>query len=227
MILELYFNDKDIKDNHRGFVVAFIKETLSKYDETLFNKLYGKQGTNIKDFCFSVYYKKDSENFKVFISSYNNVLITRIYNACLKVRRRTPLIKCNLSISPKIIGNKIKFMSPLLLRLHSKELNIDEYITYQHPLFNEILNENVKSLCEKYNIKYSPIALKPIEPKNTRTKSLTASYVGTIGTFEIDATDEIKEFLSQTGLGSRRGEGFGLFGQDDTHKQMPATVSGS
>lgn len=235
MRLELRFKAVDgyIPLDYRPFVMSFFKGSLSRLYKNVFDEMYSKDNLKPKSFTFGVYLgkselKKDrfilaNNEFKVIISSYDYSTIMYMYNSLLLNRRKEFRIPLNTSVileSVRItdIDNikgeivKIKFISPLLVRSHTESGDI--YLDYQAPDFNEKLNIVVSNFVNTLNIeelKGKKIILTPIKPKKTIVKNMNLYFPASFGEYELKGDEKLLNYLLSAGIGSRRGEGFGLF----------------
>jgi CRISPR-associated endoribonuclease Cas6 len=230
--LHLQFSLKNeyLSNDFRMVIISFLKKALSdKYSEE-YEKLYSLN--NIKDFTFSVYFPNSSiekhhiyvpdKKMSVTFSGYRDELIIKFYNAMLKYKNHDYPMKNNqtmtlkrirLSPTRKAKGSQciIKFLSPLLVRKHTKEKDI--YLTYEDEGFLEQLNINTKKLLESINVKekYTIKSFKPLKAAVTVVKHDDLLYQANIGTYFIEADNELINILYKAGLGSKRGLGFGMF----------------
>ncbi len=235
MQLELLFtaNDGFVPVDYRPFIMSFFKGSLNNFYKSVFNELYSKDNIKAKSFTFSTYFQKSTmkngkiilptKKFKVVISSYDYTLIMYLYNSILpkfKKKFTIPMktsitltginIKDNTDIKKDEI--KIRFLSPLLVR--DKTDNQEKYLDYLEDEFNEKLNIVVKNFIDTLpNIKFKneKIELVPIQPKRTVIKCMNLLFNASYGTFILKGDPKLLTYLHNSGIGSRRGEGFGMF----------------
>ena len=235
MRLELRFKALDgyIPLDYRPFIMSFFKGALSKLYNNIFTEMYSKDNLKPKSFTFCVFLgkselKKDrfilpNNQFKVVISSYDYATIMYMYNSLLPNRNKNFKIPLNTSVildsvyikdieSIKSDKIKIKFLSPLLVRSHTNES--DKYLDYTAQDFNEKLNitiNNFIDILDEEDLKGEKIILTPIKPKKTVVKNMNLYFPASFGEYEIQGNQKLLNYLLNAGIGSRRGEGFGMF----------------
>lgn len=235
MQLELLFraNEGFVPVDYRPFVMSSFKGALSKLYKNVFNEIYSKDNIQAKSFTFSTYFQKSTiengkiilptKKFKVVLSSYDYSLIMYLYNSMLLKLNKTFTISMKTSVTitgvnikdvPDIDKNEIKiqFLSPLLVRDKTEER--EKYIDYRESDFNEKLNIVVKNFINTIpdaKFENEKIELIPIQPKRTVVKCMKLSFNSTYGIFILKGDARLLTYLHNSGIGSRRGEGFGMF----------------
>lgn len=235
MQLELLYtaNDGFVPVDYRPFVMSGFKGSLNTLYKNVFNEMYSKDNIQAKSFTFSTYFQKSkmengkiilpTKRFKVTLSSYDYSTIMFLYNSMLLKLNKTfnipmkstvTLTGVNIKDIPDIEKDevKIQFLSPLLVRDKSDEKEV--YIDYNATDFNDKLNVVVKNFIDTLsNVKFEneKIELVPIEPKRTVVKSMGLLFNSTYGTFTLKGDQKLLTYLQNSGIGSRRGEGFGMF----------------
>ena len=234
MQLELLYtaNDGFVPVDFRPFVMSNFKGALSKLYKDIFEEMYSKDNIKPKSFTFSVYFQKSkmegnkiilpTKRFKVTISSYDYSTIMYLYNAMLVKRGNTfsapmktsvTLTGVNIKDTPDLDKNevKIQFLSPMLVRDRSDEKEI--YLDYTASDFNEKLNIVVKNFIDTLDTKFEneKIELIPVQPKRTVVKSMGLLFNSSYGIYILKGDAKLLTYLQNSGIGSRRGEGFGMF----------------
>jgi CRISPR-associated endoribonuclease Cas6 len=231
MKLHLGFNLKelDVNNDYRYTIVSLIKKVLSDSYVDDYNNIYSTN--NIRSYTFSAYFPNCSLNEKyisvpskkmfITLTAYEDDFILKLYNSFLKFKFKSYPLKDNqvitlnkvrLSITNKIEATKvvIKFLSPLLVRKHIDDK--DYYLSYKDGDFNEYLNYNTVKLAENLKIPCnSKIQLTELKSKITVVKSDDLLFQSNIGTFILEGDNNIINMLYKTGMGSKRGLGFGMF----------------
>ena len=234
MKLELRFTttNKDIPLDWRPFVMSFFKGALNKLYSNIFDEMYSKDNLKQKSFTFSTYFYQakiignkielPTNKFTVTISSCDYSTIMYMYNSLL-LRRGKPFnipMKNSITLNTLNIKEgelidkdsiKIRFLSPLLVR--KRENDKDFYIDFNSPDFNSQLNENIIQFIETlpYKIEKNNITLTPINAKRTVIKNMGLNFNASYGEFILSGNTELLNILFESGIGSRRGEGFGMF----------------
>lgn len=235
MQLELLFtaNDGFVPVDYRPFIMSFFKGNLNNLYKNVFNELYSKDKIKAKSFTFSTYFQKSTmkngkiilptKKFKVVISSYDYTLIMFLYNSILPKLKKVFIIPMKSSVTltginikdiPDIEKNEIKiqFLSPLLVR--DKTEKQEKYLDYLETDFNEKLNVVVKNFIDtipEVKFENEKIELIPIKPKKTVIKCMNLLFNASYGTFILKGDPKLLTYLHNSGIGSRRGEGFGMF----------------
>jgi CRISPR-associated endoribonuclease Cas6 len=155
MIFLLKKPELDI-EYHRAFL-SLLKKSFQETFTKVFQKLYGT-GTKMKPFTFRVFMPQPkfsektialgSKEITLNFSTYYSELGIYFYRSLVKKRKRFkayPLpgdnslrLKRVHLIKEKPIKSTeavFKTLSPFLVRLHHKETNQDDYITWNHNLF--------------------------------------------------------------------------------------------
>jgi CRISPR-associated endoribonuclease Cas6 len=231
--LKFFLRDAEITVDYRACIMSFLKFALEKRYPAVYEGLYGSN--NIKLFSFSVYlpgakregkrYILSGNSFFVKFSSSDKEFLFRLYNAL------RALAKIEKFVYPLPFGNVmslggvgysnvseiaadkviIKFLSPLLVRDHSRENNVDKYLDYQDEGFEEKLSEIVETYLKKRGIEGQKIELKPLKAGRTVAICMKLKFNCSYGVFELSARPDVINELYLAGMGSRRSEGFGLF----------------
>ncbi len=234
MQLELLFraNDGFVPVDYRPFVMSVFKGALSKLYKNVFNDIYSKDNIQSKSFTFSTYFQKSTmqngkiilptKRFKAILSSYDYSLIMYLYNSMLLRLNKTFAIPMKTSVTltgvnikdvPDIEKDEIKiqFLSPMLIR--DRGVDKERYIDYQEDDFNEKLNIVTKNFIDTLDVKFSneKIELVPVQPKRTVVKCMGLLFNSSYGTYILKGDPKLLTYLYKSGIGSRRGEGFGMF----------------
>jgi len=222
-------NEK-ISQNYRFALLSFFKKCLQKSYPEDYEKFYSAQNPVIKPFTFSVSFSKSEMQkdfvyapdkfMNVYITGLDEAFIIKLYNSFLKEKFKPypfpentiTLKKVNFVPQADIKGEKalIKFMSPLIVRIHNGEN--DRYLDFSDENFNDTLNVNTKAVFEKFGFTgYEPIKIMPLKAKKTVVKSDGLCFNASVGIFSIEGDTRVLSVLYRMGMGSRRSEGFGMF----------------
>lgn len=214
-------NEKFPKD-YRRIIMSYIKNALSQYDETTYQKYYHEKDPIIKPFTFSVYYNhpafegetiliKDKivklnisiQDYSLAITLYNSVNHQR--NIPFPITNNTMILK-NITMIPEdeITTDQItiKFMSPLVVR--ERKGQKDWYYSYsEEGKFKEILKQNLK---EQLTISQIPLEalesfeIEAVQPKKTIIKFYEKKIEASVGTYILKGNEELLNFLYQCGM---------------------------
>lgn len=231
MKLHLGFSLKEINVNNdfRFSIVSLIKKVLSDNYPEDFNSIYSNN--RIKSYTFSAYFPDcilneryisvPNRQMAITLTAYEDDFIVKLYNAFLNFKYKSYPLKDNQIITlnnVRLANTKsidatqtvIKFLSPLLVRKHIDDK--DNYLTYKDDEFNKYLNYNTSKLAVKLNVPYnSDIKLTGLKGKTTVVKMDGLLYQANIGNFILEGDNAVINMLYKTGLGSKRGLGFGMF----------------
>ncbi len=231
LIISFNLKHEKITNDYRGFLLSFLKFSLSKEYDDFFQKTY-LDGPLAKPFSFSVYIKNlihengfiisphktitmiiSSNDYELILLLYNSMLLNKNKYTPIKPNNSAKLIRISLKYLDEITENEIqiKMLSPLLVRLHEKESNVDEYLTIQDNKFEEKLNDNVKRMLKDFNIVDDSFLIEPIKANKVVVPIMRINYDATLGTFLLKGKKETLNLLYKIGIGSRRNYGFGLF----------------
>lgn len=221
--------------DYRPYIMSYFKAALSQSYAQIFNEQYNKDLLKPKSFTFAVLFKDSKitgeeiefkgNQFSVIFSSFDNSFLLYLYNALVRKRNQTKNFNQEFAIKLKRIylsplpvikseSVKIKFLSPLLVRQHDKEANKDIYLTFNDADFNNQLNVIVQYFISQNDIAYDKpikILLIPKKARTTVVKNMDLMFCASIGEFELQGEKELLNILHKSGLGSRRGQGFGMF----------------
>ncbi len=229
-IIEFAITKRCLSIDYRYACMSFIKNILAKHYPKKLDELYGSNV--MKQFTFSLFVPKakiDNKTIqcgedKIFleISSADEAFIYMLYNGALRERGKAYpfpdelfVVVKNVKIAkiPQITAStvKIKMKSPLLVRKHISSSNIDEYLTPQDGEFDDIFQLNTNNLLSAINKSPEQVKLTPINCKNTAVLLKGKYFKCNYGIFLLSGTPELLTLLSNTGIGSRRSQGFGMF----------------
>ena len=229
LILGFELSSENVDINYRTSILSYIKHLLyTKYQDD-FNELFNTP--TMKSYTFSVYFPgvimKDSaliveeKQMSVSISGLDKALIAKLYNASLAMKHKSYPLKDNKMTLKKVricnavknINkiNLIKFLCPLIVR--KREDNKDTYLTFNDQDFSKYLNITVDNLITQLGVEINEknITLTPYRARTTVVKQNDLAFEVSIGVFVLEGSPELIEVLYQTGIGSRRGQGYGMF----------------
>lgn len=228
LILGFELTAKEVELNYRETVLSFIKHMLSFKYPSDYEQLFTQP--IMKSYSFSVYFPDvalsqnivlaSDKQMSVTITGCDNILIAKLYNSALFMKNKSyPMLNNSMTLKkvrldnfiPKIQEkNLIKFLSPLVVR--KRVDNKDTYLNFDDQEFNKYINISIENLCNQLGI--SPcgtIKLTPFNAKKTVIKQDNLFFEANLGTFVLEGDKDIISLLYQTGIGSRRSQGFGMF----------------
>ena len=144
---------------------------------------------------------------------YNSLLLKRKQEYKIPLNNTITLNSLNIKENELIDSSeiKIKFISPLLVR--KRENGKDTYLDYTSKDFNNQLNQVVMQFIETLQEKFdnTEISLTPIKASRTIVKNMGLKFNASYGEFLLKGDKKLLNYLLESGIGSRRGEGFGMF----------------
>lgn len=166
-------------------------------------------------------------NFILSITTYSQFDGINLYNAFLTMRNKEyPLPSCNtmtleeitLAATKTITDDRIivKMLSPLVVRDHVKG-RADKYYIIDEENFADSLKICVDNQLKSENLELvnDVKIIIPVNKDKTNFKTVVTSFGiqirCSIGVFELSGNSKLLDFLYQSGMGSKRSQGFGMF----------------
>jgi len=224
---------------YRRNITAMLKEALLTNQKTVktFEGLYRSKIANTqKPFTFSVYIpqttnvRRGDANFisteadcvNLIFSSSDEAIFCDIYNALCTLDHSYPVfagIKTRLktfrllsSVKIQHAEQKFKTLAPFVLSRVDKGRS-NGWVRSCDPVFSQMLKT---SICSQAAVFLKPMQVSPdqIVIKNFNLKEATVTNYKVApamrGTIEISAPTEVLQLLYDSGLGSKRSQGFGM-----------------
>ena len=94
-------------------------------------------------------------------------------------------------------------------RINNKDIYLDFTASNFNEKLNVVVNNFIQTLPNYFGEK--EIILTPIKAKRTVVKNMKLNFNASFGEFYLQGDVELLNYLLESGLGSRRGEGFGMF----------------
>lgn len=217
---------------YRKSIISFIKLSLSEYNEQYYKKYYNNKDTIIKPYTFAVFFhnpkfeedkisiKEKRLELNISIADYETSII--FYNAFNHQKnKKFSLDKNSLTLEninmllEKTIDSEeitIKFMSPLVVRNHSRDN--DYYYSFNDQEFNDILKVNIKQELKITDIPeklVDNLEINAIKAKKVIVKFYEKEIETSTGIFKIYGDRQLLKYLYDAGIGSKRSSGFGMF----------------
>lgn len=227
--LENSFLPKDMDK----LIVSYLKAATMNYDKDLYNKLYDKSRSIIKQYTYSYYlpnahFKGDlielgRNEFSLFFSDSDQKELMHFFNAFQMFKfRQYPmqgnsmqLVSVYMQKLDDITDNEIviKIQSPLIVRRHNSDDNTDIYYNCDMAGFAEALQENVRIFIEKTGLDISDdgFSIQVIKGKKVVVPVFGRNTDASIGIYKLTGSRELLNILYLAGIGARRSEGHGKF----------------
>ena len=232
--LTMKIANPDIPIEIRRAVLSYIKNALDNCNNGKYYDDYFKDNQQ-KDYCFSVIMKKaeykkdivtvDGDEIKILFSAGNKTGMI-LFSAFIAQKNKPYPLKNGNSMTLKAITNiktkeitnsKVIFKTTLggglCVREHIREGNKDKYYVYNDNDFREKLGEVL--LRQVTNAGFSRekgmnIKVNPIQCKKVVSKHYNGFIDLSIGMLEVEADPKVLQYFYESGIGSRKSEGFGM-----------------
>ena len=232
--IDISLGEAILPRDNRPYFLSLIKKVLSENCSELYKKLYDSGATPMKNMCFATKFSQPKfEGDSIFlidkeilmsISTSDSIFGIDLYNSFLTIKnKKFPILDKNYFLvksvrientqqikSDKII---ITMISPLVVRSHEKG-RPDKYYIYDEAGFADAFFEVTKNQLEKLagvHINYGDITIAPVKARKTVERAFNVNVRCSLGQFVLAGKPEILEFLYQTGIGSKRSQGNGMF----------------
>lgn len=214
-------------------IVSFLKASIQKESQELYEKLFGSKKAVLKSYCLSCYlpraaFEKNfislgAPEFTIFFSDADTEELLGFYNGFLKMKfvkyplNGNSMCLTHVAVVPlKEIQEDhviIKMLSPLLVRDHDRENNRDRYCLFNEEDFSDVLKENTRYFLEQmgYGFSTESFSIKPLKAKKVIVPAFGKLVDGNLGVYELTGSPGLLNLLLAAGLGSRRSEGHGKF----------------
>ncbi len=221
--------------DYRRKIVSFFKSAFEEYDLPLYEALY-LNGNVKKNFTFAAYFGGDAivggetvqipqKRISFTISTPDITVGLHLYNALVARRGKSrPLADCGviritgiarLPEKTLLSGNiTCKMLSPIVVRDHNRDTGVSWYHTYESSDFLELLRRNLRTELLNGHYRYlaadaMQLVLEPIRMKKTVVKTYGINIPVSIGIFRLEGAPALLQYLYMSGVGGRRGLGFG------------------
>lgn len=230
-VLRFELKGNEIKSDYRPIIVSYFKKAISEYMEgRFFHELYDGGATH-KNLTWSVRLSKpkfmrdyillgdNKIDVTIKIDDINTALI--FYSALLEMKHKffnigngnqMTLRSIHMVKDAKIMTNfaVFKILSPICLRQHQRQGNVDHYVSIGDDEFLTELNRKLKE-----DIAYMQKEVDELEYDLNGLRKVIVPVYGllisaTIGTLIIKGDPRILNHVKNSGIGSRRNSGFGL-----------------
>lgn len=236
MHLELNFSleNTSLDKEYRTSIISYIKKAFDKIN--VLDEYYDDTPSS-KSFTYSIYLPNPSfggngdnivrlgeSRMTLNVSTYNQLDGINLYNAFHALKGQPFSLPHDNSMTLHTIKNvskqmilndkiRIKFLSPLMVRRHEKGTADKYYITedidfssaFEFCVQNQIKNEAAFAGVD------TAVTLTPIKPKYTVVSCFGVKMRCSLGIYELQAHPVILNYLRDSGIGSRRNAGFGMF----------------
>lgn len=226
-----------LPSDYRRACLSFIKRATTEYaDGKYFEEFY--QGNHTKAFSFAlglprgvrfsgdtIFLPKPESQITLTISTADPRTAAILSNAFLAMKGKTHPVKGNMLRIEKVVllpekpipQNShvllIRMLAPLCIREHID--NKDRYITIEDAdfaqQFTRVIAYQLKDQTEFTEEEKNSVQLIPYEMKKTVVRHYGQKIACSLGVGVLTASPRVLHYLYQSGMGSRRSAGFGLF----------------
>ena len=212
-------------------VMSLIKHTYEKSSNEMYNSSYGKNTQ--KNYCFAVRFNNpvfkgrqiilDDREITIYISTDDIAYSIDIYNAFLGMRRKLyPMPDGNTITVQKVLLHNhkeiekndvlVKMVSPLLVKKH--EGRKDYFYSWDSEEFIPTLENSIRVTASELSGKDMSdrrIEVIPYAPKKTVVYCFGMKVTANVGIYRLSGDLDVLNLIYQTGMGSKRSAGFGMF----------------
>ncbi|WP_231682869.1 CRISPR-associated endoribonuclease Cas6 [Phosphitispora fastidiosa] len=221
--------------DYRRMLLSFIKKSLEENDKDFFQEMYRKE-PKTKQFTFSTHLSQakytedcvllDKPEFEMRFSTADYGIFVKLYNSLLRQKNIAFPIKHHnvLKLLRIYLENEtainteelfIYFVSPLVVREHLREANKDNYYIYSDEQFLPCLKTIIKNDIEGHELltgsMVDNLVIETVSGKFVLVKAFGSRIPASLGKFRLQGDKRLLKHLFDSGIGSRRGEGFGMF----------------
>lgn len=223
------------KDKNR-VILSLLKQLYQNLDEEYYNDLFVEKKTQPKQYTFSLYFGKCKFESETIYVPDQRVMLNfstidpkdgiMFYNAFISNKGKSISIKENEMIirSIRLIQEKtitseevvFKTMSPIVVREHEG----DNKKTWYHPLNTSVgqkqFEKNLRAQLIEYfgesiQYEFESIQFEYLEAfKVVKVRNYGIEVDSNVGNIKMKAKPFIIEYLYKSGIGSKRGSGFGM-----------------
>lgn len=230
----------ELKDGHlpvdyHSSLISFIKKTFQSADNSFYEHLFAAAKPTYKPYTFAVRlpgarFESDeivipSKLFQLTFSTHDPETAVYAANGFARLLyspfklpggNQMKPVSLRMVREAPVKADKIliRLMSPLLVRDH-EALNDKKYLLPGDSRFIKCLRHTVRYQLERATIADPNLSeefnIIPVQHKKVVIHYYGQTIDGSIGTFMLSGPRILLEHLYQSGLGSRRGAGFGMF----------------
>lgn len=231
--LDFLLKSNVIQVEYRRVIMHFIKTCLGEANNgKYYEDLYGEPKP--RNFTFAVFFDSPvfkeeeiqlaSNRVKVIFSIVDKMESYIFYSSFLEKKRSKVMLEHNNYMilekvtklaEPQVHNSSmlVKMNSPLLVRKHNKQNNIDWYYDFTQEEFEEESMNNLR--FQLTNAGFSEklqegLRLQPIKCRKVIVKHYDCKFAGNLGNFLLEGNPIVLNYLLKAGLLSRRSEGFGM-----------------
>lgn len=229
-VLNFKLEKKYIKRDYRSTIVSFFKKAISNYMEGIFYDEYYKN-VDTKSLVWSIRlvepkFEKNQINLgsnlieitlriqdeKTALVYYSSILGMKDLAFNIGNDNKMTLTQIRMVRDADITSDVVEFkvFSPICLRQHDKETNIDRYVSIEDTDFGLELNKKLKEDLQYYDQEIDELLFNFDSLRKTVVNAYGLMFPVTIGSFIVKGNPRVLNMIKDRGLGSKRNSGFGM-----------------
>lgn len=233
--LEFVLNEPTLPVDHIRCFISFLKKSLQEADLEAYQALYETGSPVLKPYTFSLFLPQrkveagflrlGSPKIRMTFSCSDLGLAIAFLNGFTKQKKQLfplpnqnamTLVRFTTEMHPTVTENTlvIRFLSPLLVLERERESRKNCYLTWEADRFSHQLKENLSNQLVQLgmtDLSLSGFELTPLKPKRVGHRVYGQLVLGNSGIYQLKGQPALLQYLLESGLGSRRSSGFGLF----------------
>lgn len=219
-----------IKSDYRSTFVSFFKKSILNYMDGYFYDEFYDSGAVKKDLTWSIRLDKPEFKGEEIILATNSIELTLIvsddktalvyYSAILGMKNvqfnigddnNITLTQIKMVQDADIISDIVEFkiLSPICIRKHEREGNVDTYYSIADEEFGFHLNRVLKEDLKYYDDEVDALLFNFEGLRKTVVPVYGIKIPVTIGTFIVKGNTQVLNLIKNRGVGQRRNSGFG------------------
>lgn len=230
-VLNFKLENNYIKRDYRSTIISFFKKAISNYMDGHFFDEYYNENADKKSLVWSIRlvepkFEKDqislgSNLFEITLRIQDEKTALVYYSSILGMKNlafnigddnKMTLTQIRMVRDAEIISDIVEFkvFSPICLRQHDKETNIDRYISIEDEDFGLELNRKLKEDLQYYDQEIDELLFNFDSLRKTVVNAYGLMFPVTVGSFIVKGDPKVLNIIKDRGLGSKRNSGFGM-----------------
>lgn len=230
-VLNVKLKEKVFPRDYRRTIISFFKKSISEYmDGNYYDEFYNS-GAKAKDIVWSIKFTKpkfikdtvilDSDNIEITLKIFDEKTALVYFSSILGMKNKAfnignnnqiTLTKIKMVREAEIVSDTVEFkiLSPICIRNHDRNSNLDTYVSIENENFGTELNKKLKEDIKYFDKEIDNLLFNFSGLKMTVVPAYGLMLPVTIGTFIVKGDTRILNEINKKGVGSRKNSGFGL-----------------
>lgn len=230
-ILNFKLEKKSIRKDYRSTIISFFKKSISNYMDGHFYDDFYNDKAERKSLVWSIKlvepnFEKDQislgsnlfeitlriQDEKTALVYYSSVLGMKNISFNIGDDNKMTLTQIKMVRDADIVSDIVEFkvFSPICLRQHDRETNVDRYVSIEDEDFGIELNKKMKEDLKFYDQEIDSLLFNFDGLRKTVVNIYGLMIPVSIGNFIVKGSPKVLNLIKDRGLGSRRNSGFGL-----------------